>query len=212
MNCTYCEKDLTDKQIKNFEKSVKSGKNIERRPFCSLSCGTSYRLKIDAVKREKLYNDNPVLCKCCSTKISYTKFIEKKTDKHNRIKKTEEINMFCSRSCAAKHNNKGNNRHSVIKREITNILTLWSRDILRDVLNKLNLDKCSLCGTDDITCDIHHIKGRNIEDCDNHDNLTIVCPNCHRRIHENKIDNGKLIKLSSTMPINWKEYLPEKYR
>ena len=46
----------------------------------------------------------------------------------------------------------------------------------------------------------------------NHNNLTIVCPNCHRRIEQNVICTDKLIKLSDVLDDNWKNYLPEKYR
>ena len=130
MNCTFCNKELTEEQIKNFKKTVNSNKNITGNSFCSRSCGTSYRLKNEALYREKEYTNNPVLCKCCFTKISYSKYVEKKTEKSNRNKKLEDINMFCGKSCAAKHNNKGKNRHSVINREIKKSFSVIESNII----------------------------------------------------------------------------------
>jgi hypothetical protein len=42
---------------------------------------------------------------------------------------------------------------------------------------------CSICGWDLASCDIHHI----VEQCNggtnDHSNLTLLCPNCHRLAH-----------------------------
>ena len=63
--------------------------------------------------------------------------------------------------------------------------------------------KCNRCGWDLGSCDIHHINGKKIENCNEHFNLTYVCPNCHRLIHEGKIQKSELISLDKILPENW---------
>jgi hypothetical protein len=57
--------------------------------FCSLSCGTTFRNKINLEKSETKYKLNPVKCKCCQTEIDYEK----------------RKNKYCSISCASKITN-----------------------------------------------------------------------------------------------------------
>jgi predicted HNH restriction endonuclease len=47
---------------------------------------------------------------------------------------------------------------------------------------------CLNCCWDEGTCDLHHIKGRKVENADTCHNITLICPNCHRLIHEGKLD------------------------
>lgn len=44
---------------------------------------------------------------------------------------------------------------------------------------------CSCCGffVDNVVLDIHHIKPKSEGGSDNMDNLTYICPNCHRIVH-----------------------------
>ena len=57
--------------------------------FCSLSCGTTFRNKINLEKAKTKYKLNPVRCKCCQTEIDYNK----------------RKNKYCSISCASKITN-----------------------------------------------------------------------------------------------------------
>ena len=57
--------------------------------FCSLSCGTTFRNKINLEKAEIKYKLNPIKCKCCQTEIKYKK----------------RKNKYCSKSCASKITN-----------------------------------------------------------------------------------------------------------
>lgn len=59
---------------------------------------------------------------------------------------------------------------------------------IRRSLAKLNAHKCLSCGWDRTSCDIHHIRGRKIENPDACTNMTLLCPNCHRLVHERKLD------------------------
>lgn len=86
----------------------------------------------------------------------------------------------------------------------TSILELSHRTVLK-IIRRLNI-ACSRCGWNEGTCDIHHINGRKISDPHNHDNLTIICPNCHRLCGEKKINKLDLITFSQYIGDRWKEY------
>ena len=58
--------------------------------FCSLSCGTTFRNKINLEKSKIKYNLNPVKCKCCQTILKFGK----------------RKNKYCSISCASKITNR----------------------------------------------------------------------------------------------------------
>lgn len=212
MNCVFCSKELTDDQEKTHKRGVKRGKNKEGNCFCSLGCSTAYRMKDEACDRKEEYLKSPRSCKICLADISYEKFVQKKTEKINRSKTLEEINMFCSKSCAAKHNNQGKNRHATIAKNINSLYDLKNTSFFKDILKDLGLNQCSICGWNKCSIEIHHIKGRKIEDPHNHSNLTIVCPNCHDEIEAGLVPEKDIVLMSKSVPTNWKDYIPDKYK
>lgn len=90
------------------------------------------------------------------------------------------------------------------QKEITSIKQLSKRTVSK-ILNRMNLG-CSICGWNESTCDIHYIHGKKIPDCDNHDNLCCLCPNCHRLVHTHKIEPEELISLTKQIGDSWKQY------
>jgi uncharacterized protein YlaI len=52
--------------------------------------------------------------------------------------------------------------------------------------NRSGNEKCAICN---ITTKLveHHIKGREIPNCNHPSNLVWICPNCHDKIHSNDI-------------------------
>lgn len=70
--------------------------------------------------------------------------------------------------------------------------------------------KCSICGWDDASIDIHHIIEFANGGTDDMDNLVTVCPNCHRKIHEHgsgfkSVSDLKEMSLDKTFP-DWEKY------
>lgn len=122
MNCLYCGDKLTQLQIKALRKKAKNSGKV----FCSLSCSTSYRLIIKSEERRTLYESNPTKCAECNNPINYETFRKRCSDRtKNKNKKKISGNMFCNKSCSAKFNNKGKNRHSVSsEKTINNIMDL----------------------------------------------------------------------------------------
>lgn len=89
-------------------------------------------------------------------------------------------------------------------KKISSILDVSSRTAQK-IVKRLNLG-CSICGWNLSTCDIHHIEGRKIENANDHSNLTLVCPNCHRCIHTGKISKDEIIPLDEYIPDNWRDF------
>lgn len=150
--------------------------------------------------------------------------------------KIDSRQLFCSRSCSGKYNNKGKTLSKETKHKISrklkerfsseesrnkqsikvgkttkgkyknpsSLLDLSTRTISK-IIKRLNLS-CSRCGWDKSIGDIHHINGRKVDDCNNHLNLTYICPNCHREFHNGVYDKSELINLKDYIGDKWKEY------
>jgi predicted HNH restriction endonuclease len=72
------------------------------------------------------------------------------------------------------------------------------------ILKRLKIG-CSLCGWNESVCDLHHINGRKIPNCHNHNNLTYVCPNCHRKIHDGLVESSAIVTLEQQIGNKWRD-------
>jgi len=52
---------------------------------------------------------------------------------------------------------------------------------------------------------MHHINGRDVPNADHHDNLTLLCPNCHRLAHRGLIPKEELKTLTEILPDHWQD-------
>lgn len=78
-----------------------------------------------------------------------------------------------------------NTRIAKVKREPTDFLGLSKRTVSKIIL-RMELP-CSCCGVyvPGVVWDLHHIKPKSLGGSDSADNLTYICPNCHRICHTN---------------------------
>lgn len=104
---------------------------------------------------------------------------------------------FCSQKCA---------NTSKIKGKFSP-RSLWdcAPKTICKVLKRLNKMLCSNCGWDKATCDVHHIKGRKIENPHAHSNLTLLCPNCHRLAHAGVIPVEMLVSFEVFLGTDWEK-------
>lgn len=103
--------------------------------------------------------------------------------------------MFCSkcnrpfsRACAkviherfcggVRHADRDKRRQSAEDFAVNRIVKLTKRQ-----LKKFGIP-CLICGWNEARCDIHHIVERKNGGQEDYKNLILVCPNCHRVIHE----------------------------
>lgn len=170
--------------------------------FCCKSCSISYGNKHRKINRNLV-----------------NKHISEGLKKYNKDKEPKYYNYICEK-CGKEFKSlkikKGKHIHcNDCKRNVvhykdinntTSIKELSKRTITK-ILNRANKG-CSICGWNESTCDIHHIIKKSDGGTNEHNNLIIVCPNCHRIIHTtNKYSIEFLQSLSMEKQfINWKEY------
>ena len=116
------------------------------------------------------------------------------------LEKIKQLNNL-KRSLTA---NKNSGKNAISIKELS------TRTVTK-IISKMLLDKnlnfgCSNCSWNETIGDIHHIKGRKIENADDLTNLCYLCPNCHRKVHKKMID--KLISLNEQIGDKWKNYSP----
>ena len=80
-----------------------------------------------------------------------------------------------------------------------------SRRTAQKILKRMDIP-CSYCGWNDTVGDIHHISGKKTENADSHDNLSYICPNCHRKAHRGLIASNELTTLSEYVGSAWLVY------
>jgi len=95
---------------------------------------------------------------------------------------------YCSTSCrrhmyvsrAKKDRDRGKYRYHLSKK-------------IRDKYGALS---CFICGWQESTCDVHHIVPRSKGGTDEDSNMTVVCPNHHRMIHQGKVNVNNIKTLA----------------
>lgn len=90
--------------------------------------------------------------------------------------------------------------------EAKSIMDLSKRTI-RKVLARLDIP-CSNCGwhVTGVASDIHHIIERCKGGTDDMDNLSYICPNCHRLVHAGILESEKLVNMQDYIGNTWKKY------
>ncbi len=197
--------------------------SISKQMFCSRSCASI--VKANKKKKGKTYyNRKCVFCnKAIRTVDKRIRFCSKRcASKHNnrnREPMTEEQKKKISESLKRLYKlhpekiRKGDKAAKAIiehtrgkyREQIPERMLELSHRTAGKILKRLKIG-CSMCGWDKSTCDLHHINGKKIADCDNHKNLTYVCPNCHRMIHNKVIPIEEVINLKDYIGDRWKEF------
>jgi hypothetical protein len=136
--------------------------------FCSRACAAEYH-------RRHLWRRAEKRCLGCDRTISA---------QPSRIGRRK----YCSYSCAARNRSaKWLARQRTAKRnKYVNDLA-GKASFVREQLLRFIPDKCLICGWAEDLCDLHHKNGRHRGGTNRIDNITILCPNCHREVHEGLI-------------------------
>ena len=94
--------------------------------------------------------------------------------------------------------------HSIDLKNVESILALSKRTVSK-ILRRMDIG-CSNCGWNKCVCDIHHIVSRHKKGSDDHENLSYLCPNCHRMAHDGLIAKESIVTLQTYIGSKWKEY------
>ena len=148
-----------------------------RNVFCSVSCAATYN---NCLRRNRL--THTYVCEKCGKEFT-TKYA-KKAGRKLHCKK-------CTRATS-----------SVAKENLVSLKQLSKRTVSK-ILRRLRLG-CGNCGWNECVGDIHHILSVKLGGGDSHDNLTYLCPNCHRKAHSRL--PVKLLPLTELLPKNWRDY------
>lgn len=162
--------------------------------FCSKSCAQSrtwskehkHKLSESLKQSEKVTGAKTRTYKCISCGDEYKGY--------NRYKKCPDCRKKIGR---IKDISTINSIKKLSKRTVSKLLKRAEKE-------------CVLCGWNVATCDIHHIVERSNGGSDDHDNLVVVCPNCHRSIHclgEEFVSNEELVEKSILFTFSdWRNY------
>lgn len=89
-------------------------------------------------------------------------------------------------------------------RDEVTLLDLSSRTVGK-ILSRMKV-KCCVCGWNEAPLDIHHITPRKDGGSDELDNLTPLCPNCHRKAHCNLLAVEEMKSIKELYGESWKDY------
>jgi hypothetical protein len=152
----------------------------KRKKFCNSSCAAKYNNRKRKIKE--------------SSKKKTSESLKKYFDENPRFKKPKKEFFWAGIKTS---------QHRFLKNP-KNLYELSSRTRIK-ILERLEIS-CSQCDWNDCIGDLHHIKGRKIEDCHNHNNLSYLCPNCHRLVHNDLIPIENLITMEEQIGDKWKKY------
>lgn len=157
----------------------------KRQKFCSRSCSATYN------------NKNRFVSKRTRKKTSDTLFARN----NDGLSRQQVI----QRKCAEKH-------ASYIRKNENITLRDLSKRTCTKIFKRMKLP-CSNCGwyVDGAVGDIHHIIEQKKGGSNEHDNLSYLCPNCHRLVHSGIINATDLICLDDYIGDEWRDYYFIKY-
>lgn len=154
--------------------------------FCSHSCAAQYNNSKRKIRHGKTKTKH---CLECGKEI--------------------EVSIYSSSKswyCEEHDRRKNKSPHSKDTSKIKSILEFSKRTAVK-ILKRMGA-KCSICGWNESTCDIHHIIPKKNGGTDDMDNLIYICPNCHRVCHTTtkySIEYLKSLALSILYK-DWKEF------
>lgn len=152
----------------------------KRQIFCSRSCSASYN------------NKGRILSEESKDKISFS--LSKQNDEGLTIQQVTQ-RRIAEKHASYERENKVESLYDLSKRTVSKIF------------KRMKLP-CSNCKwyVEGVVGDIHHIIERKKGGTDLHDNLTYICPNCHRMVHSGVISPNSLINLSDYIGDKWEEF------
>lgn len=209
--CRYCGKICKNtNSLRNHERLCKSNPNHQENPMKGIKPWNKGLSKENNEILQKMSLNSPFrkefkpyYCKKCGKLVSHP----------------FGSNQYCSRKCSNSHNisseqkkkisiqiinfwNKKGRKEKPIKIP-KSILDLSKRTITK-ILQRAN-QGCMICGWKEATCDIHHIKPKKEGGTNDNSNLIVLCPNCHRKVHDHLLIIPENINIE-TLFKNWTNY------
>ena len=161
--------------------------------YCSASCSKSRNQKI--VKGVCVDCGKEIIC-LQSVNIKF-----RRCDDCFSLKRKKDSKLSAKPARSEK-----NIRYAKSKKDLKDLKFYeLSKRTISKITKRLRLH-CSCCNffNENISLDIHHIIPQCNNGSDELDNLTYLCPNCHRLAHGGVLEN--FVSLESQMGEKWKDY------
>lgn len=157
--------------------------------FCSLECSKARTISSETYRRVGLLKKR---------RTKYVTFTCRGCESTTRLRASLN-RQYCSEECKRRNQQRGKN----FPKNIWEISARTRCKIIKRIAKG-----CFRCGWNEASCDVHHIHGKKIENFNDHTNLTILCPNCHRMAQTGVIPINEIEKLSLQIIVgdSWKNY------
>lgn len=169
--------------------------------FCSQSCANSREQTSEMREKKRLKLQKVGICKFCKQECGSMGAL-KQHETSCDFNPNKLPGPFFGKS-HADNTKKKQGQNNIMGQRIPESLLDMSKRTVSKVLHRLNVG-CSNCGWKESSCDIHHILPVSKGGTDTNTNLTILCPNCHRLAHTNKLD--KFTSVADQIGELWREH------
>lgn len=171
------------------------------RRYCTRKCANSrpQSTEIRERKSKKLQKETP--CQYCNEiyrSVSGAKTHEKSCQKNPR----RQHGAFYGKAhkIATK---KAQGKKNAMGLKIPTSLLDMSKRTTSKVMKRLGIG-CFNCGWNQGSCDVHHILPVSKGGSNDNENLTYICPNCHRLAHEGKLTS--FVSVAEKVGDVWRNY------
>lgn len=209
--CKYCGKICKNpNSLRNHERLCKKNPNHQENPMKG----------IEPWNKGLTKENNNILSYMSVNSPNRKEFVPYYCERCGKlVSKPFGANKFCSIKCANTHKISTEQRKKIsnqiikfwdkkgrknqIKKVPKSILDLSKRTISK-ILKRAN-QGCMICGWNEATCDIHHIIPKKQGGSNNNENLIVICPNCHRKVHNKILQIPQNVNIE-TLFKNWTDY------
>jgi len=188
-NCPKCNKEFDDYSKWGAKK------------FCSRSCANSKEqtqlMRDKKAKKLSIVGSCKFCDKECASKGALKNHERSCLSNPNRLS-----GYFSGKNHSFDAKNKQGQKNSMGLKVPASILDMSKRTATKILLR---IGKgCSNCGWNESSCDLHHILPRSKGGSDLNENLTVLCPNCHRLAHTKKLKT--FVSLTSQIGEVWRDF------
>jgi hypothetical protein len=187
---------MYQKKCKECNKDFSAGR--KKTKFCSKTCSGRYAQKKLIASPSVRKKQAASIKKKWSEDKNYRKKVVdglKQWNKNNpdKILRGDALSKLVGNATKGRYNESPNNIYDISLRTT------------RKILKRLKTS-CAKCKWNKDICDLHHINGRKIKNPHDHNNLAILCPNCHRLIHSKKISMDGIKNFQEQIGDRWLKY------
>lgn len=152
--------------------------------FCSRKCANSRSQTAEVREKKSRALQKETECQYCKTVLKSVSGA--RTHELHCLENPHRIPGIFFNKTHTVGTKKQQGKNNAMGVKVPKSLLDMSKRTSSKVMKRLGIG-CFTCGWDLGSCDIHHIVPRSQGGTDLNENLTYICPNCHRLAHEGKL-------------------------